>query len=215
MATKVHRTGRQPVALVLLFFSISGVAFCEQFKPVQFVWTVWTGSKYQPSRVLESVMPVDFEVIDRQNSATGLYYGPLSEVEELEHAGQYKVPKLTRGVFQRTTVSAIPGSSEAKENPFYNSGNGTFRVETELSNLLKGFANANIQVITLRRADTRNFPILISEIRMGNRTSRVVHVALTDSENGAVARIEYFAPEKPTSESVEIWNQFVAKLREK
>ena len=213
MPTEMHRTARL-AALLLLLSSFSGAAFSEQFKSVQFVWTVWTGSEYRHSQVLESVMPVAFEVVDPQNSATGLYYGTPNEVEELERAGNYKIPRLTRGVFQRTTVSAIAGSSEAKGHPFYDSRTGTFRFETELSDLLKRFPNADIQVIALRRADTRHFPILISEIRMGSHTSRVVHVALPDSENSIVARLEYFAPEKPTVESVEIWNQFVANLHE-
>jgi len=211
----MRNIGALLVALILLISSFDSAALGETFKTVQFVWTVWTGSQYQPSHVLESVMPADFDVVDRQNSATGLYYGPLNEVEELERAGHYEVPKLTKGAFQRTTSSAIPGSREAKEKPFYNSKTGAFLFETEPSEIFKRFPNADIEVISLRRADTPHFPILISEIRMGSHKSRTVHIALTDSENGVVARIEYFAPENPTPDNIEIWNQFVADLREK
>ena len=69
--------------------------------------------------------------------------------------------------------------------------------------------------MSMRRADTRHFPILISEVRLGLRQLNVVYIALPDDANGTVAQIAYHMPEKPSPEHLRVWNTFVSKLREK
>jgi len=193
----------------------AGPALGDQFKPLQFVWRIWTGSTYQVTPVLESIVPIDFELVDRHSDAAGLYYGVPSEVTELERAGQYEIPKLAKGVFQSTYARQIPGTKEAKENPLFDLKSGRFAVEKHVRDIREAYSKADFEIITMRRADTPHFPILITEVRLGHRQLNVVYIALTDDANGTIAQIAYHMPEKPSIDNFQIWNRFLSGLREK
>ena len=203
------------IAGVALVFS-AGPALGDQYKPVLFAWRIWTGSTHQVTPVLESTMPIDFELINRRNQASGLYYGVPSEVAALERE---RPDELRRGVFQSTYSRQIPGTPEAAKNPLFDLKTGRFAFENGIEKDLRAkremYPEVDFEIITIRRADTPHFPILITEWRVGRRQFRAVHIALTGDVNGTIAKIEYHMPEKPSTDNLEIWNRFISGLRDK
>ena len=197
------------IAGVVIVFG-TGPAVSDEFKSVQFVWRAWTGATYKVTPVLESMMPIDFELINRRSDTVGIYYGVPSDVAELEREGS----RLGKGVFQNTYTRQIPGTTEAKENPLFDSKTGQFAVEKHARAAREMYSKADFEM-SMRRADTRHFPILISEVRLGLRQLNVVYIALTGDVNGTIAQIAYHMPEKPSAEHLRVWNTFVSKLREK
>ena len=197
------------IAGVVIVFG-TGPAVSDEFKSIQFVWRAWTGATYKVTPVLESMMPIDFELINRRSDTVGIYYGVPSDVAELEREGS----RLGKGVFQSTYTRQIPGTTEAKENPLFDSKTGQFAVEKHARAAREMYSKADFEM-SMRRADTRHFPILISEVRLGLRQLNVVYIALPDDADGTVAQIAYHMPEKPSPEHLRVWNTFVSKLREK
>ena len=197
------------IAGVVIVFG-TGPALSDEFKSVQFVWRAWTGSTYKVTPVLESMMPIDFELINRRSDTVGIYYGVPSDVAELEREGS----RLRKGVFQSTYTRQIPGTTEAKENPLFDLKTGQFAVEKHARAAREMYSKTDFEM-SMRRADTRHFPILISEVRLGLRQLNVVYIALTGDVNGTIAQIAYHMPEKPSAEHLRVWNTFVSKLREK
>jgi hypothetical protein len=204
------KTIRALLVVGLLLVLCAGLARGDGFKAIKFSWLAHTGTGYQKTRELESIMPVDFQLIDRHNEASGLYYGIPRDVEELEHMGS----GLQKGVFQSTWMRQIPGTEEARKDPMFDSETGLFIFEKHASEILEMYSPAGVKVtIKMRRADTPHFPILISETQ-GLR-QLVVYIALKDDINATIARIEYHLPERPTKEHLQIWDAFVSNLRER
>src|SRR6266487_6831901 len=81
------------IAGVVIVFG-TGPALSDEFKSVQFVWRAWTGATYKVTPVLESMMPIDFELINRRSDTVGIYYGVPSDVAELEREGDRKSTRL-------------------------------------------------------------------------------------------------------------------------
>ena len=68
------------IAGVVIVFG-TGPALSDEFKSVQFVWRVWTGSTYQATPVLESMMPIEtFSAESAQRWALDLAWSLWTEL---------------------------------------------------------------------------------------------------------------------------------------
>lgn len=181
-----------------------GVALAEEaFKPFELLFPVYMKGDAlpRPGPRLQVLFPSDFEVIDLRTGNGGPFYGRREEIEELRRTPE---PKLAKGVFQIMDVVRVrPG-----EPRLFDRTAGLFLLETQP----RGQANGLFKIDDMRRADTKNLPVLLVKSKFGPASVYTVHLVLPDD---AYVSITYWMPRPPTQLNEEIWQRFASSIRER
>jgi hypothetical protein len=197
----------QPALVAVLIGLQCAVGFAEEtFKPFQLSFWVrhQPGHLPKPSPTLEVHFPADFEVVNFRTGNGGPFYGRRQEIDELQRAVDGK-PKLLKGVFQVMDILRIePG----KAPPLFDRTTNRFLLETKLNETLFGLS---FNIESMRRADTRSFPILLAKAKFGSASVYSSVLVLPDD---AIVTITYWMPQPPTKANEEIWERFISSIRE-
>lgn len=189
---------------VILFLCVSQMASAQvAFVRKHFV-EVGTGTQPSKEEVARFpfylTLPADFVSLKSDVPGVGMLIGKKEEVDVI--LATRKPSPIEVGIF-RVTISM---------NAAFDIAKGRFSDEDTSPETKEKMAAAGVIVVRQQRVDTNGLPMLETVVDTPVRKGRTLHIAIPNS-GGRVVVIAYYESAKNAQLDSEIWNKFIAGLR--